>query len=40
MHLDIYQVDAFSHHPFGGNPAAVCPLTEWLPDEQLQQIAA
>ncbi len=40
MQLDIYQVDAFSHHPFGGNPAAVCPLTEWLPDEQLQQIAA
>lgn len=40
MQLDIYQVDAFSHHPFGGNPAAVCPLTEWLPDAQLQQIAA
>jgi len=38
--LDIYQVDAFSQHPFGGNPAAVCPLTEWLPDEQLQNIAA
>ncbi len=40
MKLDIYQVDAFSQHPFGGNPAAVCPLTEWLPDEQLQDIAA
>ncbi|MCK3827023.1 PhzF family phenazine biosynthesis protein [Pseudomonas sp. W2Aug9] len=40
MKLDIYQVDAFSQHPFGGNPAAVCPLTEWLPDEQLQSIAA
>ncbi|MGZ9708145.1 PhzF family phenazine biosynthesis protein [Pseudomonas sp. GNP013] len=40
MKLDIYQVDAFSQHPFGGNPAAVCPLTEWLPDEQLQNIAA
>jgi PhzF family phenazine biosynthesis protein len=38
--LDIYQVDAFSEQPFGGNPAAVCPLTEWLPDEQLQAIAA
>ncbi len=38
--LDIYQVDAFSQHPFGGNPAAVCPLTEWLSDEQLQDIAA
>jgi PhzF family phenazine biosynthesis protein len=40
MKLDIYQVDAFSQQPFGGNPAAVCPLTEWLPDEQLQNIAA
>jgi PhzF family phenazine biosynthesis protein len=40
MKLDIYQVDAFSQKPFGGNPAAVCPLTEWLPDEQLQNIAA
>lgn len=40
MKLDIYQVDAFSARPFGGNPAAVCPLTEWLPDELLQNIAA
>ncbi|SDV05010.1 PhzF family phenazine biosynthesis protein [Pseudomonas mucidolens] len=40
MKLDIYQVDAFSDQPFGGNPAAVCPLTEWLPDQQLQAIAA
>lgn len=40
MKLHIYQVDAFSQAPFGGNPAAVCPLTEWLSDEQLQNIAA
>lgn len=40
MILDIYQVDAFTHRPFGGNPAAVCPLGEWLADEQLQNIAA
>ncbi|WP_300627593.1 PhzF family phenazine biosynthesis protein [Pseudomonas sp.] len=40
MQLDIYQVDAFSEHAFGGNPAAVCPLSEWLSDEQLQHIAA
>lgn len=40
MKLDIYQVDAFSQTVFGGNPAAVCPLTEWLSDEQLQNIAA
>ena len=39
MKLDIYQVDAFSQQPFGGNPAAVCPLTEWLPDALLQSIA-
>ena len=24
--LTIYQVDAFSHQPFAGNPAAVCLL--------------
>ncbi|MBA1202571.1 PhzF family phenazine biosynthesis protein [Pseudomonas capeferrum] len=39
MKMDIYQVDAFSDQPFGGNPAAVCPLHEWLPDDQLQAIA-
>ncbi|MCB0639096.1 MAG: PhzF family phenazine biosynthesis protein [Lewinella sp.] len=37
--LRLYQVDAFTHHVFGGNPAAVVPLTHWLPDEQLQAIA-
>lgn len=40
MQLDIFQVDAFSSQAFGGNPAAVCPLKEWLPDATLQQIAA
>lgn len=39
MNLDIYQVDAFSNGPFTGNPAAVIPLQEWLPDQLLQQIA-
>ena len=39
MRIPIYQVDAFTAKPFGGNPAAVCPLTDWLPDETLQQIA-
>ena len=39
MNLKIYQVDAFSDQPFGGNPAAVCPLTEWLEDELMQKIA-
>ena len=38
--LDLYQVDAFSATPFGGNPAAVVPLASWLPDATLQRIAA
>lgn len=40
MNLEIFQVDAFTKKPFGGNPAAVCPLTEWLADETMLQIAA
>ena len=40
MKLPLYQVDAFTDHLFGGNPAAVCPLEAWLPDVLLQQIAA
>lgn len=39
MKLPIYQVDAFASEVFEGNPAAVCPLDEWLPDELMQQIA-
>ncbi|MEM9469906.1 MAG: PhzF family phenazine biosynthesis protein [Pseudomonadota bacterium] len=37
--LPIYQVDAFTNKTFGGNPAAVVPLQEWLPDEVMQKIA-
>jgi PhzF family phenazine biosynthesis protein len=40
MRVPIYQVDAFTDRLFGGNPAAVCPLEEWLPDDTLQAIAA
>jgi PhzF family phenazine biosynthesis protein len=40
MNVPIYHVDAFSSKLFGGNPAAVCPLDEWLPDATLQSIAA
>ncbi|HTU45963.1 MAG TPA: PhzF family phenazine biosynthesis protein [Bryobacteraceae bacterium] len=40
MELPIFQVDAFSSSVFSGNPAAICPLEEWLPDETLQSIAA
>ena len=39
MHLDIYQIDAFTDKLFGGNPAAVCPLISWLSEEEMQNIA-
>lgn len=39
MNLTIYQVDAFTDQLFGGNPAAVCPLTKWLPTEIMQKLA-
>jgi PhzF family phenazine biosynthesis protein len=39
MRIPVYHVDAFSSRPFGGNPAAVCPLEAWLPDATLQAIA-
>ncbi|MFN3725722.1 MAG: PhzF family phenazine biosynthesis protein [Allosphingosinicella sp.] len=39
MELRLVQVDAFADRPFTGNPAAVMPLDEWLPDETLQAIA-
>lgn len=39
MQIPLYQVDAFAGRLFTGNPAAVCPLESWLPDEQLQAIA-
>ena len=38
MNIPIYQVDAFSDTPFGGNPAAVCILDSWLSDEIMQKI--
>jgi PhzF family phenazine biosynthesis protein len=38
--IPVYVVDAFTRRPFGGNPAAVCPLEAWLPDAQMQAIAA
>tara|TARA_B100000965_G_scaffold355190_1_gene332385 strand:- start:1636 stop:2418 length:783 start_codon:yes stop_codon:yes gene_type:complete len=37
--IPIYQVDAFTSELFKGNPAAVCPLNEWLPDQIMQNIA-
>ena len=40
MILPFFQVDAFAPRPLTGNPAAVMPLEEWLPDRMLQAIAA
>jgi PhzF family phenazine biosynthesis protein len=40
MRLPIYQIDAFAGELFRGNPAAVCPVEEWLEDGVLQAIAA
>lgn len=37
--IPLYQLDAFTDRPFGGNPAAVCPLDAWLPDDVMQSIA-
>ena len=34
-----YTVDAFTDKVFGGNPAAVCVLDSWLPEETMQKIA-
>ena len=39
MELSLYQIDAFADQIFNGNPAAVCPLNSWLPDNILQSIA-
>ncbi len=40
MKLSIYQVDAFTTKLFGGNPAAIVPLDDWLPVPEMQKIAA
>lgn len=34
-----YVVDAFTDRVFSGNPAAVCLLPRWLPEETMQKIA-
>ena len=38
--LKLFQIDAFSSRVFAGNPAAVCPLENWLEEKTLQAIAA
>jgi PhzF family phenazine biosynthesis protein len=39
MKLNLYQIDAFTDKIFGGNPACVVPLEQWLPDDILLKIA-
>jgi PhzF family phenazine biosynthesis protein len=40
MKIKMFQVDAFTEQLFGGNPAAVCILEQWLPETLMQSIAA
>lgn len=40
MSQKIYQIDAFADALFSGNPAAVCPLENWLDADIMQNIAA
>ncbi|MES2801354.1 MAG: PhzF family phenazine biosynthesis protein [Bdellovibrionota bacterium] len=40
MKQSIYFLDAFTSEIFKGNPAAVCPLDNWLSETQMQKIAA
>ena len=37
--VPVYQLDSFTSRVFGGNPAAVCPMEEWLPADVMQAIA-
>lgn len=39
MKYTLYQVDAFTDKVFGGNPAAVIPLQDWIEDSLMQKIA-
>jgi PhzF family phenazine biosynthesis protein len=38
--MKVYIVNAFTEKKFGGNPAAVVPLAHWLPEKEMQAIAA
>jgi len=39
MEINIFQVDAFSSKPFGGNQAGVIPNAKWLKESDMQKIA-
>ncbi|MCM3653633.1 PhzF family phenazine biosynthesis protein [Metabacillus litoralis] len=38
--MKYFVVDAFAERVFEGNPAGVCIMEEWLPDDTMQNIAA
>jgi PhzF family phenazine biosynthesis protein len=40
MNIPLFRVDAFANNIFEGNPAAVCPLQTWIPDDMMRAIAA
>jgi PhzF family phenazine biosynthesis protein len=40
LNIPLFRVDAFASKLFEGNPAAVCPLQDWRPDETLRAVAA
>ena len=39
IEIPFFQLNAFTKRADGGNPAAICPLTEWLDDKTMQAIA-
>jgi PhzF family phenazine biosynthesis protein len=40
MRIALFHLNAFTDQPFSGNPAAVCPLQDWLDDGLLRKVAA
>lgn len=39
MNIPYFHVDAFAREPFQGNPAGVCLLEDWLPEDLMKRIA-
>ena len=39
MDIKVFQIDAFADECFKGNPAAICPLDEWISYDLMQKIA-
>ena len=39
MKCEMFQIDAFTDQIFGGNPACIIPLKEWLPDDVLLKLS-